>query len=43
LSGARYSARFILSLHLIGCSLPSSNWLTTFWFLIGFGSPAAQQ
>jgi hypothetical protein len=27
----------------IDCSPPSSNWLTTSWFLIGSGSSAAQR
>ena len=32
MSGDRYVAPSIWSLHSIGCSRPSSNRLTTFWF-----------
>ena len=39
----RYGVPFISNSHLIGCSLPSSNRLTTFWFPTVFGSSAAQR
>jgi len=35
LGSDRHVVRSIWSSHSIGCSLPSSNRLTTFWFLIG--------
>src|SRR5262249_28469204 len=43
LSSGRYDVPSIWSSHSIGCSLPSSNWLTTFWFPIVSGSSAAQR
>ena len=43
LSSGRYVVASILNSHSIGCSPPSSNWLTTFWFLIGSGSSVAQR
>ena len=43
LSSDRYVVPSIWSSHSIGCSLPSSNRLTTFWFLIGSGWSAAQR
>jgi hypothetical protein len=43
LSSGRYGVLSISNSHSIGCSLPSSNWLTTSWFLIGSGSLAAQR
>jgi hypothetical protein len=39
----RYVVPSIWSSHSIGCSLPSSNRLTTFWFLIGSAWWAAQR
>src|SRR5262245_30488916 len=33
----------ISNMSSIGCSPPSSNWLTASWFLIGSGSSAAQR
>jgi RNA-directed DNA polymerase len=41
LSNRGYGVPSILSLPSIGCSPPSSNRLTTFWFLIGFVLSAA--
>ena len=43
LSSGRYGVPSISNSHSIGCSLPSSNWLTTSWFLFGSGSSAAQR
>src|SRR5260370_11478629 len=43
LSSDRYVVPSIWSSHSIGCSLPSSNRLTTFWFLVGSGWWAAQR
>ena len=42
LSTGRCDVPSISSSHSIGCSLPSSNWLTTFWFLIWCGWSVAQ-
>jgi hypothetical protein len=43
LSGGRHGVLSISNTNSIDCSPPSSNWLTTSWFLIGSGSSAAQR
>jgi len=43
LSSGRHGVPSISNTNSIGCSPPSSNWLTASWFLIGSGSSGAQR